>query len=100
VQSTRTRDTDLLCLAALYESWPIPIWVLLVVPLGVIGAIVATSTRGLDNDVYFQVGLLTTVGLAVKNVILIVEFARRSSMPARLSWNPRSRRRRNGCGRS
>jgi multidrug efflux pump len=66
----------LLCLAALYESWPIPISVLLVVPLGVIGAIIATSARGLDNDVYFQVGLLTTVGLAVKNAILIVEFAK------------------------
>src|SRR6202042_3082960 len=66
----------LLCLAALYESWPIPIAVLLVVPLGVIGAIIATSARGLNNDVYFQVGLLTTVGLAVKNAILIVEFAK------------------------
>src|SRR5580704_11285772 len=66
----------LLCLAALYESWPIPISVLLVVPLGVVGAIIATSARGLDNDVYFQVGLLTSVGLAVKNAILIVEFAK------------------------
>jgi multidrug efflux pump len=66
----------LLCLAALYESWTIPIAVLLVVPLGVVGAIGATLLRGLDNNVYFQVGLLTTVGLAVKNAILIVEFAK------------------------
>nr|WP_264478872.1 efflux RND transporter permease subunit [Acidisoma silvae] len=66
----------LLCLAALYESWPVPFAVMLVVPLGLIGTMAATALRGLDNDVYFQVGMLTTVGLAVKNAILIVEFAK------------------------
>jgi multidrug efflux pump len=65
-----------LCLAALYESWSIPVAVMLVVPLGVIGAILATLLRGLANDVFFQVGLLTTVGLSAKNAILIVEFAK------------------------
>ena len=65
-----------LCLAALYESWSIPVAVLLVVPLGIFGAVLATLMRGLDNDVFFQVGLLTTVGLSAKNAILIVEFAK------------------------
>ena len=65
-----------LCLAALYESWTIPISVLLVLPLGVIGGIIASSTRGLANDVYFQIGLLTTLGLTTKNAILIVQFAK------------------------
>ncbi|GGQ04939.1 efflux RND transporter permease subunit [Shewanella litoralis] len=65
-----------LVLAALYESWSVPLSVILVVPLGIIGALLAMNGRGLPNDVFFQVGLLTTVGLATKNAILIVEFAK------------------------
>jgi len=64
-----------LCLAALYESWSIPFAVLLVVPIGVLGALLAATGRGLANDVYFQVGLLTTIGLSAKNAILIIQFA-------------------------
>ena len=64
-----------LCLAALYESWSIPFAVLLIVPLGVLGALIAATGRGLSDDVYFQVGLLTTIGLSAKNAILIIQFA-------------------------
>jgi multidrug efflux pump len=64
-----------LCLAALYESWSIPMAVLLVIPLGLVGAIFAVTLRGLQNDVYLQIGLLMTMGLAAKNAILMIEFA-------------------------
>jgi len=67
-----------LCLAALYESWSIPVAVLLVIPLGLVGAIFAVTLRGLQNDVFLQIGLLTTVGLASKNAILMIEFAERA----------------------
>jgi multidrug efflux pump len=65
-----------LLLAALYESWSIPLSVIMVIPLGIVGALLATTLRGLSNDIYFQVGMLTTMGLASKNAILIVEFAK------------------------
>jgi HAE1 family hydrophobic/amphiphilic exporter-1 len=65
-----------LCLAALYESWTVPVSILLTLPLGIIGGVIATGLRGLHNDVYFQIGLLTTMGLTVKNAILIVQFAK------------------------
>lgn len=67
-----------LCLAALYESWSIPIAVLLIIPLGLVGAVFAVTLRGLQNDVYLQIGLLTTMGLAAKNAILMIEFAERA----------------------
>jgi multidrug efflux pump len=67
-----------LCLAALYESWSIPVSVLLVIPLGLVGSIFFVTIRGLQNDVYLQVGLITTMGLSAKNAILMVEFAERA----------------------
>ena len=65
-----------LCLAALYESWTIPLAVILVVPLGVLGVVLAAQLRGLENDVYFKVGLITIIGLSAKNAVLIIEFAK------------------------
>ncbi|NMC20121.1 MAG: multidrug efflux RND transporter permease subunit, partial [Thermogutta sp.] len=65
-----------LCLAALYESWPVPISILLTLPLGAIGGVIASSMVGLPNDVYFQIGMLTVLGLTTKNAILIVQFAK------------------------
>lgn len=75
-----------LCLAALYESWTVPFSVILVIPLGVIGAAAAAHLRGLENDIYFQVALLTTIGLSSKNAILIVEFAESAYRKGSSAW--------------
>jgi multidrug efflux pump len=89
-----------LLLAALYESWSIPLSVIMVIPLGILGALLATTLRGLSNDIYFQVGLLTTMGLASKNAILIVEFAKdlyeKGMGLSRPRWRPSA----SACGRS
>ena len=90
-----------LCLAALYESWSIPVSVLMVVPLGLLGAVLAVTLRGLTNDVYFQVGLLTTMGLAAKNAILIVEFAEQAEKQGESAVRGRACTPRGcACGRS
>jgi multidrug efflux pump len=75
-----------LCLAALYESWSVPLSVIMVVPLGLFGAALAVSMRGLENDVYFQVGLLTTIGVSAKNAILIVEFAEQAERQGKSAY--------------
>jgi multidrug efflux pump len=67
-----------LCLAALYESWTVPLAVMLIIPLGLVGSVAAVTLRGLENGVYLQIGLLTTMGLAAKNAILVIEFAERA----------------------
>ena len=75
-----------LCVAALYESWTIPVANLLMLPLSLLGATVATSLRGLPNDVYFQIGILTTLGLSTKNAILIIQFARERRAREKAWW--------------
>ena len=90
-----------LCLAALYESWSIPVAVLLVIPLGLVGSIFFVTLRGLQNDVYLQVGLITTMGLSAKNAILMVEFAERAEREGQARDRRRDRGRENpACGRS
>ena len=81
-----------LCLAALYESWTIPLAVILVVPLGIVGAALGAQLTGLDNNIYFQVGLITTMGLAAKNAILIIEFAEERRKRGSASSKRQSRR--------
>ena len=82
-----------LCLAALYESWSIPLSVILVVPLGVLGVILGASVRGLENDVFFKVGLITIIGLSAKNAVLIIEFAKDLAAQG-AAWSTRCWRRR------
>lgn len=74
-----------LCLAMLYESWSVPLSVILAVPLGILGAVTAVTLRELANDIYFQIGVLTTIGLTAKNAILIVDFAQRRIRSGMLS---------------
>jgi multidrug efflux pump len=76
-----------LCLAALYESWSVPLGVLLVIPIGLLGAVLAVFARGLQNDVFFQIGLLTTMGLSAKNAILIVEFAEHAERAGKSAYD-------------
>jgi len=76
-----------LCLAALYESWSVPLGVLLVIPIGLLGAVLAVFARGLQNDVFLQVGLLTTMGLSAKNAILIVEFAEHAERQGKSAYD-------------
>ncbi len=90
-----------LCLAALYESWSIPVAVLLVVPLGLVGAIFFANLRGLENDVFLQIGLLTTMGLASKNAILMIEFAEHEETQGRArDRRGADRRAASACARS
>lgn len=87
-----------LCLAALYESWPIPISILMALPLGVIGGVAGSYWQGLPNDVYFQIGLLTTLGLTTKNAILIVQFAKARVDQGTPCWRRPWRRPSCACG--
>ena len=80
-----------LSLAALYESWSIPVSVMMVVPLGVLGALLAAMLRGYPNDVYFKVGLITIIGLGAKNAVLIIEFAKDLQAQGRRPWKRRSK---------